>query len=87
MFVWCVACFVGLIGLFLSFFRACRQLAIAVAYVTIGIVALCIAWLLASRNWSDDWISVLGFVLFMGMPCALGMALIMYHRQKERPPK
>ena len=91
MFVWIIACFVGLIGLILSFFRACRRLAIAVAYVTIGLVALFVAWFLTNHHWSDnwdgDWIPVVVFVLFMAMPCGLGMALIMYHRQKERPPK
>ena len=90
-FLWLASCLAGVIGLLLSFFRGWRKLAIAMAYIAVCFIALIVFLILISQDgtWNpvDDWAGTWMLVLILGMPCALGMALIMYHRQKVRPRK
>ena len=89
--VWSAACLAGIVGLVFSCFRSRRKQALVAAYVAIGLVALLMAWGLAELNghgqMGGDWVTVLTIILAMVMPCALGMALILYNRPQDRPPK
>jgi len=96
--MWLTACVTGLIGVIFAFFQARRKSAIAMGYVTVGIVALFVLASLAAAiaslavtdwafNRSDNLVGILICTIFMGIPCALGMVPILYLRQKNQPRK
>ena len=87
--VWSAACFVGVVGWILSMFRARRKQAIAMAYLSIGLIAFFVLWNLSRLHWDEtsDWVGILVLVLLQALPCAIAMALILYHRHTVQPPK
>jgi len=88
--VWSGACLTGVIGLILSCFRSRRTSAMVMAYLTIGIVAFLVIWVLVefwNATMLGDWVNLVILVSLMAIPCAVGMGLILYHRQKNRLPK
>jgi len=89
--VWSAACLAGVVGLIFSGFRTHRKQALAMAYVTIGLVALLVVGVLVALHGGGEvgggWVTVFVIVVVMAVPCALGMALILYHRAKGTPPK
>ena len=92
--VWSAACLAGLAGVACSCFRAGRKPALALAYLSIGCVVVLVLWVLSRNNWSlwtlvvateRMWIRTAMILLLIGTPCSVGMLLILYHNQKDRP--
>jgi len=94
--IWLAACLAVVAGLGFTFFRTGRRPALAMAYLAVGCVGFLVLWILSRHNWSlleivastgRMWIKTAMTVLIVGTPCSFAMLLILYHRQKDRPPK
>jgi len=94
--IWITACLAGLAGVACSCFRTGRKPALAMAYLSIACVVVLVLWVLSRNDWSlwalvaatgRMWIRTAMILLLIGTPCSVGMLLILYHNQHDRPSK